>query len=103
MAINWDRYKRYDTSDGFGSASEWKQSFNKRMGKDEAVEILSKQKETPHFILGVDVGATKEQIKSAYRKKLIEWHPDKNPHRIEEATQMTQRIIAAYTVLTSKK
>ena len=30
-------------------------------------------------ILGIEKGATAEQIKKAYRKKAIEYHPDKNP------------------------
>ena len=31
-------YKTYDTSNGFGSAKEWRSSFSERMSKEEAQE-----------------------------------------------------------------
>jgi DnaJ-domain-containing protein 1 len=96
-----DGYKTYDTSNGFGSSKKWREAFHQRMSSEEAKEILSKSSETPYGILGVTLNATMEEIKKAYRRKLMEWHPDKNQHRLAEAEEMTKKIIAAYVHLTN--
>ncbi|GGA92530.1 J domain-containing protein [Puia dinghuensis] len=93
-------YKTYNTKDGYGNPSEWKKAFQQRMSVDEAKGILSSGEKTPHEILGVSKDATTKQIKTAYHNLLHIWHPDKNPDRLEEATTMTRKIVAAYTLLT---
>ncbi|KAG0226346.1 hypothetical protein BGW42_003681 [Actinomortierella wolfii] len=55
---------------------------------------------TCHYvILGVEKTASEADIKKAYRRKALEWHPDKNHHRIEEATKHFAMIAEAYEVL----
>jgi molecular chaperone DnaJ len=49
-------------------------------------------------ILGIEKGATAEQIKKAYRKKAIEFHPDKNPGN-KEAEENFKTAAEAYEVL----
>lgn len=39
-------------------------------------------------VLGVSRDADEAQIKKAYRKKAMKWHPDKNPDNKEEAEAM---------------
>lgn len=49
-------------------------------------------------ILGIDKSASPEQIKKAYRKKAIEYHPDKNPGD-KEAEEKFKLAAEAYEVL----
>jgi DnaJ-domain-containing protein 1 len=93
-------YKTYDTSNGYGNSREWKNAFHKTMGRDEAKTILDAEPDTPEDILGVRSGASISEIKKAFRDLIMKWHPDRNPGQEELATKMSQKIIAAYTMLT---
>lgn len=93
-----DGYKTYDTSNGYGNRNEWKESFYKRFTHQEANEILSRNEDDPLTILGVSYGASKEELRKAYREKVMFWHPDVN--HSPEAEEMTKKIIAAYSLLT---
>lgn len=48
-------------------------------------------------ILGIDVSASAEDIKSAYREMSRKWHPDKNPNK--DVTEIMQDINEAYSIL----
>ncbi len=49
-------------------------------------------------ILGVDPNAADEDVKRAYRRLALEWHPDRNPGN-PNATERFQEISEAYAVL----
>lgn len=95
-----DGYKTYDSTEGFGNARKWKKAMQDRMSREDATTLMQEQGETPYSILGVSTSATAAEIKTAYRKAIIQWHPDKNPDRLTEAEAMSKKIIAAYTLLT---
>jgi DnaJ-class molecular chaperone len=97
MSKGFMEYKTYDTSEGFGSTFDWKRNFYKRMSKEEAQEILDE--DSPYTILGLRFGVTKEQIKQAYRKLAVKFHPDHNKGNEKYCTTMFQKISAAYTIL----
>ncbi|XP_033355482.1 dnaJ homolog subfamily B member 6-B isoform X1 [Bombus vosnesenskii] len=50
-------------------------------------------------ILEVQRTATSGDIKKAYRKLALRWHPDKNPDNLEEANKRFKEISEAYEVL----
>src|SRR5580658_3208880 len=54
-------------------------------------------------VLGVARDATPEQIKSAYRKAALKWHPDRNPEKKEEAEHQFRAASEAYAVLSDEQ
>src|SRR5215510_2381198 len=50
-------------------------------------------------VLGVSRTAALEEIKSAYRKAALKWHPDRNPENKGEAEAKFRECTEAYSVL----
>lgn len=51
------------------------------------------------FPFQVSRSASNDEIRRAYRKLALRWHPDKNKGNEEEATATFRRISEAYDVL----
>lgn len=96
-------YKRYDPeSEGYGHVGEWRDAFHTRMGFEEAQRVVSGQGRAPREILGVSASATWAAVKSAYRKLVLQYHPDRVVHTGVDpklAEETLKRVNAAYVVL----
>jgi len=53
-------------------------------------------------ILEVEKTATEDEIKKAYRRLALKWHPDKNPNNKTQAEEKFKLIAEAYEVLSDK-
>lgn len=58
------------------------------------------EKRDYYEVLGVSRGATKEEIKKAYRKQALKYHPDKNPGD-KKAEENFKEAASAYEVLSN--
>ena len=50
-------------------------------------------------VLEVSRDVSDGELKKAYRRLALEWHPDKNQHRMEEAEERFKEVRAAYETL----
>jgi molecular chaperone DnaJ len=54
-------------------------------------------------VLGVSRTASVEEIKSAYRKAALKWHPDRNPENKQEAEVKFRESTEAYSILSDQQ
>jgi curved DNA-binding protein CbpA len=53
-------------------------------------------------ILGVERQTTSEEIKRAFRRLALQYHPDRNPQNVKEAEEKFKEINEAYEVLSDE-
>src|SRR6202166_1847089 len=57
------------------------------------------QKRDCYEVLGIERAASGDEIKSAYRKAAMKWHPDRNPQKKQEAEEKFREATEAYSIL----
>src|ERR1035437_8751733 len=57
------------------------------------------QKRDCDEVLGIERGAAADEVKSAYRKAALKWHPDRNPQKKQEAEGKFREATEAYSIL----
>lgn len=93
----------------WGAAKEKAEALGKRTARaaaGTAGPAPEPAREPPWKVLGVKQDATAEQVKKAYRKLALQWHPDHVPPEApaadkEQAHVMFQKIQRAYKVMMS--
>src|SRR5262249_44570457 len=70
------------------------------VGGNRGREFMTKGTERDFYeVLGVAKTASVDEIKSAYRKAALKWHPDRNPQNKEVAEVNFRECTEAYSVL----
>jgi hypothetical protein len=94
-----DFYRRYR---GYKRPSSG-QGENRYQGQRNGDASSGNEEKDPFKILGVEPGASPDDIKAAYRKAVAKYHPDKVTHLGKEFQEMAHRkpvvIQRAYEVL----
>merc|ERR1712217_743111 len=79
--------------DGFQRTGQAASSRNRNATSSGSFENVTQHYQT----LGVSPGASVDEIRKAYRKMALRYHPDKNPENVDTAD--FRRITDAYTML----
>jgi Flp pilus assembly protein TadD len=105
---NFNQYRRNNANQkNFGSNCRGNtHSHNQNNGRKNVQSDDSDTDKEPevdnYTLLGINSNATERDIKSAYRKLALKYHPDKNQGD-EKSTEMFKKITSAYSILSDKQ
>ena len=76
----------------------WQRSQNKHKKSHQKIQQIFEEPDIAiHYsLLGVSENSTDVQIKDAYRRLILKWHPDKNPNEPKYAEKMIISIKNAF-------
>lgn len=64
---------------------------------------MTDSKRCYYEVLGLKKTASNDEVKKAFRKLAVKWHPDKNPDNKAEAQEKFKEISEAYEILSDEK
>jgi len=92
--------------DGKNCESEFQSEFSSGMGAGEYSSGLSTKVRNAFTLFGLNIKASKKQIKKRYHKLAFKYHPDKHNNISDEKTKKLEKtlkdIINAYNILSSQ-
>lgn len=56
-----------------------------------------------YVVLGLKKPSNDDEVRKAYKKMALKWHPDKNPDNIKEAEEKFKEVGEAYAVLSDQR
>lgn len=77
-------------------------TVNRHYYSDDEITSTFRMPENFYTTLGIDSKASETDIRKAYRKLAIKWHPDKNPTNLHVANEKFKAIAEAYEVLSDE-
>jgi len=92
------RYPQYDTSQGYGNADEWRETFAARMGIGAAMKQVGKRNPFEILELTDPLTCSWVDVRAAYRRLARKFHPDLNPGD-PTAEENFKDVQAAYEML----
>ncbi len=99
-------YDRFQQQQYYRKAESDKEQNYSQSGGPSENQPPRNQKKDPYSILGVDRNASREEIRSAYRRLANKYHPDKVNHMGEEFRELAEKkfkeIQEAYQQLNPK-
>jgi molecular chaperone DnaJ len=73
-------------------------SFKRRIHRRKVSVLATNAKRDYYEVLGVSRTVTEIELKSAYRKLAMQWHPDRNPNN-PDAEERFKELTEAYAIL----
>jgi DnaJ like chaperone protein len=102
----WNFYRRFGGVPSFGRGPGPERNYSdsgQQSNQSGTPQGGTPPTKDPHQILGLQPGATPEEIKSAYRKLARKYHPDKMAHMGEDFRTLAEKkfkeILEAYREL----
>lgn len=95
---DYQRYGSSGSSRGSSSGQSWN-GWNNNSSRRGSASTGGGVDMDFYGLLGIQRGASRAEIKKAYRKMAMEHHPDRNPDNVDKAHTKMKQIVVAWTVL----